>query len=423
VLLVSSDPAEDADYDSIQDAVDAAPQSGTTIVVLPGSDSIYVESVVVDRDFAVTIEGRSEMRGTGPEVTIDGGSGPAIDVLSTAGARPVVIRNLVLDGDTGVRAAATTSIQDVEIAEGVETGVQLLSGSHQLQRITIGGPGSGSIDTGIAVSAGASTVVSGTEAWNCDVASLTVAGQATVDDSIFVSGGSGIVVGTTGSASLTAVTVAGHATNGISSSGTVTLTDSILADNTGADLSGVPCGSVSWSIVEDVACGATNLMADPQLDASFRPAGVSPAFDFGRHPSTYDGTPCRDLDGGPRLRDHDGDGLARQDPGAHEGIGDTVAVGTLTWSNRTTMSWPSVAQAIRYHVYRLALTDLGYDDFGTCFDASDPDLTNTVLVDAATPAPGSARVYLVTFENASGDESSLGFATCAERSNFTPCVP
>ena len=60
---------------------------------------------------------------------------------------------------------------------------------------------------------------------------------------------------------------------------------------------------------------------------------------------------------------------------------------------------------------------VGYGDFGSCLGTA-----NEVMVeDTDLPESGAAFFYLVTGVNAIGDEGTLGFASCTERSNFVPC--
>jgi len=62
-----------------------------------------------------------------------------------------------------------------------------------------------------------------------------------------------------------------------------------------------------------------------------------------------------------------------------------------------------------------------YASFGTCYDASDPVRTDTVLLETSNPVVGQGWFYLVTGENAQSSEGSLGFGAGAERSNFNAC--
>ncbi len=71
-------------------------------------------------------------------------------------------------------------------------------------------------------------------------------------------------------------------------------------------------------------------------------------------------------------------------------------------ADKSTISWPPLAGISSYVVYRGNLSDLvdtdgdGLPDagYGTCVTANDPDPTDTVFVDADTPAEGHGFFYL-----------------------------
>ena len=96
-------------------------------------------------------------------------------------------------------------------------------------------------------------------------------------------------------------------------------------------------------------------------------------------------------------------------------------VANLVWNDATSLSWDEVTSAVMYHVYRTTLAALTYSDFGQCRDDLDPDQTDTMLSDATLPGSGEVLVYSITAEDASGQRSTLGLGTCAERSNFSVC--
>jgi hypothetical protein len=164
---------------------------------------------------------------------------------------------------------------------------------------------------------------------------------------------------------------------------------------------------------------------------------ASPCLDRGPDPATFTGAPCFDLDGGPRLKDHDGDGLARLDMGAYERSNAALhpsEASNLRWmqGSATVLTWDGAPGAIEYHIYRGAPSGLRtapYAYFGTCRDDLDTVRTDLVLTDTQLPAISTGFFYLVTAEDAgtgggtprARHESSLGYATCVERSNFAPC--
>jgi hypothetical protein len=178
------------------------------------------------------------------------------------------------------------------------------------------------------------------------------------------------------------------------------------------------------------SCAAVNdnFCADPLFvgGGDYHLQSSSPAIDRGPAPALFDGSPCRDLDGGPRERDFDGDGMARRDVGAFEQVNDSLVPGevpalTFTASNRFQWTPPAPPAPAQYHVYRDSVQSLGYANFGTCVDVLDADRTDTVFQDDGIPPPGVAWVYVVTAESTVGREGSMGLASCTERSLFAPC--
>jgi hypothetical protein len=165
------------------------------------------------------------------------------------------------------------------------------------------------------------------------------------------------------------------------------------------------------------------VFADPVVE-NYRLHAVSPLLDHGPDPGAFDGTPCTDLDGGPRLRDHDGDGWAQTDPGAYERVNEVVAppeVHGLVWMTGSELRWTPVEGAPEYHLYRAPLDTLVFSSFGVCADGLDAVRSDASMTDDEVPPPGEGFYYQVTTEDGSGAESTLGVGTCAERTNFTPC--
>jgi hypothetical protein len=102
-------------------------------------------------------------------------------------------------------------------------------------------------------------------------------------------------------------------------------------------------------------------------------------------------------------------------------VGVPQEVTDLRWTSAVSLEWSAAAGATSYHVYRGALADLNCDDFGECRDDLDPDPTDLVLVDPIGPLTGSGFFYLVTSEDAGGNESILGVSSCGIRANPDPC--
>jgi hypothetical protein len=142
-------------------------------------------------------------------------------------------------------------------------------------------------------------------------------------------------------------------------------------------------------------------------------------------PADFAAVPCRDLDGTPRLKDADGDLVAISDVGACELPGPPVP-GTLAdditgvrFINKTTMSWNLDALSSTYKVFKgtggPAGTSLGYTFPALVTLAS--GVTGGPVVDAVNPPFGYFFYYLVQGVDGSGPSGTLGFGTCAERSN------
>ncbi|MFN7966645.1 MAG: hypothetical protein U0V87_13260 [Acidobacteriota bacterium] len=85
---------------------------------------------------------------------------------------------------------------------------------------------------------------------------------------------------------------------------------------------------------------------------------------------------------------------------------------TLTWSNKTTLTWNAIAGATRYNVYRGDPATL--PNYGTCQNSRDPNLTDTQFVETQNPSPaGKGFTFLVSYLSG-GVEKGLG-----KRSNGT----
>jgi PKD repeat protein len=89
-------------------------------------------------------------------------------------------------------------------------------------------------------------------------------------------------------------------------------------------------------------------------------------------------------------------------------------------ADRTTLSWEDASGVgvASYNLYKgdVAALSSGY---GACFQ---PGLTNPTATDSSAPPAGEARFYLVTGEDASGLESTLGNRSDGERANASPCL-
>jgi hypothetical protein len=420
-LRVSSIPADAPDYGTVQAAVNAAPPAAH-ILVFPGTGP-YHENVSVTRNVSFTISGIDPAH-TGNPIVIDGGTGTAIDVA--AAVPPVHIENLTLRGAKGLRASSDTYLSGLTFASITGIAMDLDLATHRAQDIAMGS----SVASGIDIEAGVSLYLDRADMRGLSGTAMTVRGGTTSNTILIAGSGAGIVLGApSSSVHLLHSTVVDNSGPGLSrpAGAVVTIEHSILWNNGGGDTVNVPCSSVFWSDLGSLDCTGqnNNLMVDPGFTGSgnYRLASGSALLEHGPAPDAFTGSPCHDLDGGPRLRDADGDGIARMDPGAYEAAipRSPGPVTGLSWTSKTSLGWSVEASAAEYHIYRGPLGSLSYAGFGVCRDDLDGARTDTVLSDAQLPPAGQGYFYGVTAENAAHQEGSLGFATCVERSSFNPC--
>ncbi len=421
VFVVSSDPLVPHDFTSIQVAINSTTESGTTIRVLGGLGP-YHENVLIDHGKVFTLTGA----GSATPVVIEVAAGAALTVDSTHGTTPIAIDHLTLRGPTGLAAKVPVDVDHVIVENATVTGIDLLanSGTHRVRGLETRGTTADAIHaaagTSLDLSASTLTGITGT--------GLVVGGTARATNVVIAQAGKGATLGAGGTLTLLHATVADCTGAGVEFAGQATVTGSLFWNNGGGDLPGVDCAHVSWSDVCTPGCAPVNgtFCANPLFVSAtdYRLQAASPALERGPSPALFDGTPCSDLAGNPRGLDHDGDGLARRDAGAYERVNTTLAppdVTGLAFTSAVRATWTAVPSAARYHVYRDLVSNLGYANFGQCADALDPNATDTHFDDPGLPAAGAAWGYVVTAEAANGHEGTLGYATCTERSNFSPC--
>ena len=435
VYVVSSDAADRPDFLTIQEAIDGSAQSGSTIRILGQADA-YLENVVVDHGQVFTFEGVAD--GSGNRAVIDGSGGTAIRILSTMGSRAMVLSHLTIRGRNGLVVGDGVTPIDTEmidlvfedIAGGVDsTAVELVGGTHSAEGIEM----VSNVRHGFELTMAAHLDLRRSRLEGLTGTAMRLDGSALVENVLIAACDRGIDVPfADGSLDLRHSTVAectGPAVD--NNGGTVTVAHTIAWGNhAGDDLVGVTdCGTVSWSDLGDCTCDGVNdtFCLDPLFAApDYTLADASPALDHGPDPSSYDGAPCQDLNGGPRLMDYHGDdGLATVDIGAYEHR-KTLTPGPVTglvWTGAQTLAWDAEPSATSYHVYRDDLAVLGYADFGSCDTTLDPVTTET-LTDARHPAAGQGWFYLITADD-DLREGTLGDGTCAERSNYSTntCTP
>ncbi len=377
VFHVSPNPADNPDYSTIQAAVNAATQSGTTIEIEPGTE--YKEMIVVNSSKLFSFIGDSAHG----EVVINGGSGPAFDIQSTSGTAAMVIKNVTITGQDGIHTTVPLQVSETRFRQIPGTAVQT-SGAAHLYNVIVSASGRGVL--------------------------INPGGSLQMEYATFT-GNSGVGVDNTGN-------------------GTVSIKTSILYGNGAGDLNNVACPSVSYTDLSSSTCAGQNgnISADCLLLPDFHLSSMSQCLDRGPDPGIYTGTPLTDLAGNLRLKDYDGNGLANSDLGAFEEQGTNLTPGeiqNMLWTDKTHLTWGALAGAVEYHLYRGTLP-ASYASFGTCYDAADPVRTDTTLLETSNPPSGQGFFYLVTAKDFSGpggaaSEGTLGFATGAERSNFSAC--
>jgi hypothetical protein len=102
---------------------------------------------------------------------------------------------------------------------------------------------------------------------------------------------------------------------------------------------------------------------------------------------------------------------------------------TCRFDTKTNLSWNAVAGATRYNLYRGVLTGLvdGNADhlpdggYGTCQNASDPNLTDLVFVDATVPSAAQKGFHYLVGYTAGGVQKGLGVNSFGLARTVTPC--
>ena len=399
-------------FDSVQAAISAS-SDGAVIRLASGAGPFA--AVSLDGSKRITLSSASDSR-----AVIDGGASPAITV--GPGGQRVRIRGIELRGAVGLRAEGPTFVNEVSLRGIGGVGIQLIGGEHLLTDVDA----DATVTDVVHVDAAATVEIFRLRADGAAGTALHVEGIADCTTCSLTGGGSGVVVDG-GELSLVGSTVADQGLQGVwSSAGTVEVIDSILWDNLGGDLVGVPCASVRRSDVGSVDCTAVNgnVSVDPRfVGSSYRLAPASPVIDVVVGSPETDAV-CRDLQLAPRRRDGDGDGSSTADLGAeeratpanrrHEVVG-------LRWPDVETLQWDYEPVTVRYNVYRGSLAALPVAGSAICQSESEPNSFDLTWVDPEIPSMGEGFFYVVTGVSESELEGTAGFDSCGERSRPNPC--
>ncbi len=332
---------------------------------------------------------------------------------------------MTLYGNVGVHALVASDLRDLNVTGVTATGLELDGGAHFVTLSRIAG-GSGD---GVDLAAGASLHLTRSKIEDLAAGKGVVVSGDAVLENVLIADTEGAADVQGGTLTLRHSTLADSASGVARAAGTVSIAHTLFWNNAGGDLTGVGCSAVSWSNACSPDCSGVNgnLCVDPQFETgSYELRATSPALDHGPDPIAMAGHPCYDLPdalpNGPRLRDHDGDGLPHVDIGAYER--DTILfppeVQNLVWDeDRETLRW-SEQPGLLYHAYRGDVAALAFDFFGVRHDELIPGPVPNSLRDTDSPAAGAGWFYLVTADDGVR-EGTLGNATCTERCNTEAC--
>ena len=156
-------------------------------------------------------------------------------------------------------------------------------------------------------------------------------------------------------------------------------------------LAGLPCpGSES----------ASYRLTDEVFNAGGRPAGGLVAASAG-YRATLEAV------GEPAAGVASTSGSFRMDAGFHSAYAPPREVVGLVFTDPQTLQWAPEGSGGVYHLYRDGVATLPGLGYGACFQ---PDLTDPVATDPASPPATEAWFDLVTSENRLGEEGTKGAA-------------
>ena len=335
---VSNDPTDLPNFSTIQAAVDAVTSEGTRIEVLAGVGP-YNENVTVDRNLAMTIERSPEDE----TVQVIGQSAPTFRLRSTSGLAPLVLRGLtVLDGTTGVEVTADSVVlQDMKIIDSESSAIEVRAGRVSAFDTLFDAASSGAAD--VEIGTGATLLLERARLIGGSEAGLIASGDVVARSTVVLDAIVGVRVLAGGSVSLDGVTVLNAQDFGVlvELGGDATVDHGVIANSGVADLSGLVCDALSWSLVSDQDCSASNdnVFGDPMLQADGSPTEASTIIDLGEAVSAADLVPCLDVDRRPRLLDGDLDGRVFRDLGPSSCSAHAVSRRSGIWSSTRTVSW------------------------------------------------------------------------------------
>ncbi len=431
VITVNADGVQ-ADFKALQEAVNNARESGTRFEIV--ASSVCQEGIVVNREQVFSFLGMDadvDGDGTLERACIDGdlgdhATGIALDLRSSFSGAAMRIENLRLLGAVGVKTAVSTQLHDLSIEGTALRALELSAGEHRGSLLTISGGGG----DGIELAAGAKLHLDRSRIEDLSTGKgLRLNGDATLRN-LLIAHTAGAIEQQGGSLRIEHATIADNASGVERSAGTTAIKHTLFWHNGTGDLlgSGLGCHAARGSNLCAPNCGGINdnLCSDPLFTSgAYALSASSPLLDRGSDPVAMAGDPCRDLPDdlprGPRLRDHDGDGLAQVDIGAFErdSAWPPPAIEGLIWLDKQTLSW-NEQPGVQYHAYRDATSRLGYGYFGVRHDELIPGPNPHSLKDPDAPPPGRAWFYLVAADDGQ-KESSLGLATCTERCHTSAC--
>ncbi len=409
-------PQAGTDYPTIALAIPNA-DDGCRLLVRPAT---YTDPLTIDKFVRMVAEGSAadtiiDVGGAGTAVTI-----PPRDIPGRVYARGFTIRNAA----TAVTTDESITLEDCVVDTITDTGLRLILGDHELRRLTVDAAGA---DRGVQLEQ-----FSTLEADRLRISGAAVAGADLEGDALLFNGvivdnpGTGIRVASTGSLGLSFSTIAENAL-GLDVLSAASVDHSIVWGNT-TEFSGMSCTDFTFSDLSVNCTGAGgNLQTNPAFvsvfSGDYHLTSSSPLIDTGDAPELFDGVPCKDFDGNPRLLDKDGDASARGDMGAFEFDNSAVLSPgdpqNLVVAGPTTLQWDAEPASAEYQINRGTISTRGYDYLVECLGTS---LTTSFVLPGTIPPPGSAFYYFVSGKDGGGEEGTLGFGTCAERSKiFDPC--